>query len=306
MAGFEKFIKEIPSVDGEHTLKVRVFKPEGEIKGLFHVVHGMTEHIDREGYVTFMSTLAENGYLAFGYNHIGHGDTAKDDSELGFIAPKDGWKFLVGDVSNAEREIKKEYPDLPLYLLGHSMGSFIVRLAAEEARPDRLIIMGTGGPNPAAGAGIALASVIKTFRGDHHVSMMIENTAFGKYNERFDKTRKYDWLTKDRHVQDVYAADKFCTFHFTVSAMKDLVVMNKKCNEKEWFASYDKKLPTLLVSGSDDPVGDYGKGVTTVYEGLKNAGCDVSMKLYENCRHEILNETCREEVTTDILDFIAK
>jgi alpha-beta hydrolase superfamily lysophospholipase len=264
----------------------------------------MTEHIDREGYETFMSALANEGYLAFGYNHLGHGDTARDDSELGFIASKDGWRYLVDDVSNAERKMKKEYGELPLYLLGHSMGSFIVRLAAAKAKPTKLIIMGTGGPNPAAGAGIALASLIKTFRGDHHISPFIENTAFGKYNERFDKTRKYDWLTKDRHVQDVYAADKFCTFHFTVSAMKDLVVMNKKCNEASWFADYDKSLPTLLVSGSEDPVGDYGSGVTKVYEGLKSAGCDVRMKLYENCRHEILNETCREETTKDIIDFI--
>ncbi len=304
MQEFKKYVKEIPSVDGVHTLRVRVFEPEGEIKGLFHVVHGMTEHLDREGYVTFMSTLAGNGYLAFGYNHIGHGDTARDDSELGFIAHKDGWKYLVGDVANAERSVREEHPGLPLYLLGHSMGSFIVRLAAKDAKPDKLIVMGTGGPNPAAGAGIALAGLIKTFRGERHISPFIENTAFGKYNERFDKTRKYDWLSKDHHVQDVYAADKYCTFHFTVSAMRDLVVMNKKCNEKTWFTSFDKKLPVLLVSGSDDPVGDYGKGVTTVYEGLKAAGCNVKMKLYENCRHEILNETCREEVTNDILDFI--
>ena len=300
----ERSIIEIPSVDGAHTLKVRVYKPEGEIKALFHVVHGMTEHVDREGYVTFMTRLAEEGYLAFGYNHLGHGDTAKDDSELGFIAEKDGWRLLVADVANAEGKMKKEYPDLPLYLLGHSMGSFIVRLAAKEAKPDKLIVMGTGGPNPAAGAGIALAGMIKTFCGARHPSPFIEKMAFGKYNERFDKTRKYDWLSKDRHVQDVYAADKFCTFHFTVSALRDLVVMNKECNTKEWFSSFDKKLPVLLVSGAEDPVGDYGKGVTAVYEGLKSAGCDVKMKLYENCRHEILNETCREETTNDILKFI--
>ncbi len=300
----EKTIVEIPSVDGAHTLKVRVYKPEGEIKALFHVVHGMTEHVDREGYVTFMTRLAEEGYLAFAYNHLGHGDTAKDDSELGFIAEKDGWRLLVSDVANAERQIKKDYPGLPLYLLGHSMGSFIVRLAASEAKPEKLIVMGTGGPNPAAGAGIALAGIIKTFCGARHPSPFIEKMAFGKYNERFDKTRKYDWLSKDRHVQDVYAADKFCTFHFTVSALRDLVVMNKECNTKEWFSSFDKKLPVLLVSGAEDPVGDYGKGVTAVYEGLKSAGCDVRMKLYENCRHEILNETCREETTSDILEFI--
>ncbi len=300
----ERYIVEIPSVDGTHTLKIRVYKPDGEIKALFHVVHGMTEHVDREGYAAFMIRLAEEGYLAFGYNHLGHGDTVNDDSELGFIAEKDGWRLLVSDVSNAEKEMKKKYPDLSLYLLGHSMGSFIVRLAAKEAKPDKLIVMGTGGPNPAAGAGIALAGMIKTFRGSHHPSPFIEKMAFGKYNERFDKTRKYDWLSKDRHVQDVYAADKLCTFHFTVSALRDLVVMNKECNTKEWFASFDKKLPVLLVSGADDPVGDYGKGVTAVYEGLKAAGCDVRMKLYENCRHEILNETCREETTSDILEFI--
>ena len=127
-----------------------------------------------------------------------------------------------------------------------------------------------------------------------------------EYNERFDKSRKYDWLSKDRAVQDAYAADKYCTFHFTVSAMQDLVVLNKKSNDKEWFASYDKARPTLLVSGSEDPVGDYGKGVAKVYEGLKNAGCNIKMKLYENCRHEILNETCRDEVTKDIFDFIGE
>ena len=85
--------------------------------------------------------------------------------------------------------------------------------------------------------------------------------------------------------------------------MKDLVVLNKKSNDKAWFASFDKKMPTLIVSGSDDPVGDYGKGVTKVYDSLKAQGCDVTLKLYENCRHEILNETCREEVTSDIVKF---
>ena len=304
--GFTRIIKEIPSVDGAHTLKARVFVPDTAPRAIFHVVHGMTEHIDREGYVTFMSRLADEGYLVFGYNHLGHGDTAKDDSELGFIADKDGWRLLVGDVANAERAIKAEYGELPLFLLGHSMGSFIVRLAAAEAKPDKLIIMGTGGPNPAAGAGIALAGIIKTFCGSRHPSPFIEKMAFGKYNERFDKTRKYDWLSKDQHVQEVYAADKFCTFHFSISALRDLVIMNKACNENEWFSSFDKSLPTLLVSGAEDPVGDYGKGVTAVFEALKAAGCNVEMKLYENCRHEILNETCRNETTEDIIEFIKK
>ena len=166
--------------------------------------------------------------------------------------------------------------------------------------------MGTGGPNPAAGAGIALASVIKTFCGERHVSKLVEGAAFGKYNERFDKTRQFDWLSKDRQVQDEYIADRYCGFHFTVSALRDLVVLNKKSNDGDWLDSFDPSLPTLFVSGAEDPVGGYGEGVKKVYDALTERGCNVGMKLYDSCRHEILDETCRAEVIEDILEFIGK
>ena len=293
----------VPSSDGIHTLIGKTYIPEGKIKGLFHVVHGMTEHIDR--YDGFMHEIAEQGYICFGYDHLGHGKTVNSTDELGFIAHKDGWNYLAKDVSVFAFEMKKKYGDyLPYYLMGHSMGSFISRLAAEKyIKPDKFIIMGTGGPNPAAGIGLIAIDVVKFFKGERYISKAIDNLAFGTYNSHFkDENDPIAWLTKDREQKKKYASDPYCTFKFTVSAMHDLVTLNKKANRAAWFQNI--KMPVLLVSGADDPVGNYGKGVTKVYEKLKKAGCNVQIKLYENCRHEILNDTCRDEVIHDIENFI--
>lgn len=202
--------------------------------------------------------------------------------------------------------MKKKYGEtLPYYLMGHSMGSFVSRLAAEKyIKPDKFIIMGTGGPNPSAGIGLIAIDIAKIFKGEKYISKTIDNLAFGSFNSHFeDENDPIAWLTKDKEQKEKYAADPFCTFKFTLSAMHDLVTLNKKANRAAWFRSI--KMPVLIVSGSDDPVGDYGKGVTKVYEKLKKAGCDVQIKLYENCRHEILNDTCRDEVVRDIENFIA-
>ena len=299
--------KKVPSCDGIHELAGVVYLPEGEPKGLFHVVHGMTEYVGR--YDAFMRAAAEAGFICFGYDHLGHGRTAKDDSELGYIAKRNGWKMLAQDVAGFAEAMKAEYGDgLRYVLLGHSMGSFVVRTAAELTFiPDRLVVMGTGGPNPAAAPGAALMGAMKLFRGGHARSAFAEKLAFGKYNERFaDEGDPRSWLTKDAEIRAAYSQDKFCTFRFTVSAYRDLMRLLGFCNSGKWFRNIDKSLPILLVSGSDDPVGGYGKGVTEVYDRLKAAGAQVEMKLYENCRHEILNDTCRAEAVADILEFATR
>lgn len=296
--------KDVLSSDKQHQLRGKLYIPEGTAKGFFHVVHGMTEHIAR--YDGMMRRLAENGYITFGYDHLGHGYTALDDSELGFIAEKDGWERLIDDVFVYGNAIRKAMDsDLPFILMGHSMGSFIVRMTAVKYNHyDKLIIMGTGGPNPAVGAGIAVTALLKKQKGSHGYSKLVYRTAFGAYNERFkDENDIYAWLSTLRQSRDAYRNDKFCTFRFTVSAMQDLIRLNKGCNEKDWFRSLDKSKPVLLLSGGDDPVGGYGKGVTKVYDLLKAEGVNVRMKLYAGCRHEILHDVCRDEVITDILSF---
>lgn len=294
----------ITSTDNIHTLMGKIYIPKGEIKGLFHVVHGMTEYIDR--YEHLFSHLAENGYVAFGFDNLGHGNTARDKNELGFIAHKDGWKYLIHDCIAYGKAVKEMFPQKTLTLMGHSMGSFISRLAVEHSADiyDKFIICGTAGPNPLCGMGLLISNVIKAIRGEKHISKMVNNLAFGGYNKRFEPLSEYEWLTKDREIINKYANDEFCTFKFTVSAIIDLMKLLLNCNRNEWFKNIKKDLPIFLIAGEDDPVGNYGKGVTEVFKKLKLENCNATLKLYKNCRHEIHNDSCKDEMFCDILEFL--
>ena len=298
--------KEVLSSDKQHMLKGSVYLPEGTPKGLFHVVHGMTEYIGR--FDGFMREMAKDGWITFGYDHLGHGHTVSDKSELGFIAHEDGWKLLVDDVRLFGEAVRAEYgsENMPFILMGHSMGSFIVRLcAAKYNHYDKLIVMGTGGPNPAAGAGVAVCGMLKKFKGERSYSKLIYSMAFGSYNKGFEQENdKYAWLSVDKTNRDRYRADPLCTFLFTVSAMQDLIRLNKYCNDKRWFDTVDKKKPILLIAGADDPVGEHGAGVKKVYDLLRADGANVQIKLYDGYRHEILNDFCRDQVIADIREFV--
>ncbi len=298
--------KKVPSSDGTHQLIGKVYIPEGEIKGYFHVVHGMTEHIAR--YDAFLRTFAEEGYLTFAYDNLGHGYTAINDKELGFIASKNGDEYLARDVKVFADAMMAEYGEHPYYLMGHSMGSFIVRMAAQKyITPDKLIVMGTSGPNPVAGAGRLLCKMLRRLKGERDISPLVEFLAFGAYNNKFkDENDENAWLTKDRSIRDKYVSDKFCNYKFTIAAMHDLISLNLDCNRASWFKDVAHKMPILLVSGEDDPVGDYGKGIRAVERKLREHGADVTMKLYHNNRHEILNDTARGETIVDILEFLNK
>ena len=296
--------KSVLSSDKTHLLKGKVYLPEGEIKGYYQIVHGMTEHIGR--YHEFMQFLANNGYIAFGYDQLGHGLTAEETGNLGYIAKKDGFKLLVQDVAVFYSAMVSDYGKHPYFLMGHSMGSFIVRLAiTQTVKPDKAIIMGTGGKNPLADIALTLIKVMKLFKGERHVSKTLDKMAFGSYNNDFkEENHRRSWLTTDREIWTKYDNDKFCNYRFTLSAMHDLISLNKFSNLKGWFDLVDDKMPLLLVSGDNDPVGENGKAVTTVYETLVKKGKNATLKLYKGARHEILNEFCKTEVYNDILQFI--
>lgn len=296
--------KDVPSSDGIHVLKGKLYIPQGEIKALFHVVHGMTEYIDR--YDRFMKSVAAEGFLVFGYDNLGHGKTAGEKENLGFIAHKKGWDYLSRDVFTFADEVKKDYPELKYYLMGHSMGSFIVRCsAAFYKKPDKLIIMGTGGPNAFAGAGLTLVKTAKLLKGEKYRSKFVDRLTFGKYNERFKgESDEHCWLTKNKEVRERFDNDEYCNFKFTLSAMCDLIKLNKLSNSGRFYEEIDKKMPIFLIAGSDDPVGDYGDGVRKVYRKLISAGANARISLYDGCRHEILNDTSEEAVTEEIKDFL--
>ncbi|MBQ8498030.1 MAG: lysophospholipase [Clostridia bacterium] len=300
----EKIRKEIPSSDGIHTLRGLFYLPENP-KGILQISHGMVEHIER--YDAFMTYIAENGFIVCGHDHLGHGRTAENDTELGFIAEKDGHLSVCEDVYLFGKAIRAEYPNLKHILLGHSMGSFIVRntMISHPDACDALILMGTGGPNPLSRFGLLLTSLIGKLFGAKHISRLAYIAAFSSYNKRTASKHPMAWLSRDEEELQKHDADKFCTFRFTVSAMHDLIRLQADANRREWFENLRKDLPILLVSGTEDPVGNYGKGIETIYSRLIEEGItDVTRILYPDMRHEILNEFDREKPYADILSFL--
>ncbi len=293
----------VPSCDKVHTLAGVIYLPDTPPKGYFHIVHGMTEYIKR--YENIMRDLTEEGYICFGYDNLGHGHTVNDEAELGFIAHKGGDELICRDVKVFSDAVMAEYGALPYYLMGHSMGSFITRLAVEKyVKPDKYICMGTGGKNAAAGAGLALIALVKLFKGDRYISVLVDKLAFGNYNKHFEEGNPAAWLTRDAEMVKKYREDRLCSFKFTVSAMGDLVRLNKRSNSASWYKNMPKDLPVLLVAGECDPVGNYGKGVREVCEKLKKHGCDARAILYPDARHEILNDLSYNEVKQDIIGFL--
>ena len=297
--------RKVKSSDNIHLLYGKVYVPDCEIKGYFHLVHGMTEHGGR--YDSFLRSIAQNGYICFAYDHLGHGRTVNDESELGFIAESGGWKLLVDDVKIFADSVRAEYGDYEYNLFGHSMGSFIVRLNAEKYSEDikRLIICGTSGPIAAAPFGLMIIKLLKKIKGSKAYSPFCENLAFGSYLKRTEKLTKYDWLTTDREIIKMYAEDKLCNFHFTLSALYDLVKLNFECNKKRWYKNVADKFPMLLISGEEDPVGNYGKGIKKVKALLSKYGAsNVKMILYPKCRHEIHHDSCKDKMLTNVLEFL--
>lgn len=283
-------------------------KEINKAKGIIQIVHGMCEYIEK--YDDFASFLTKKGYIVCGHNHIGHGSSINGEDELGYFAKENGYHFLIRDTYHVTRLMKKEYPNIPYLLLGHSMGSFIARGYVKEYgdKIDALMLSGTGGKNPFIDLGINICKRVIAKRGEKYHSKYLEKIVIGSFNSKFIPHRtKYDWLTRDEEKVDEYVEDKLSGFSFTASAYLDLFRLHKNANEDKWFETVRKDLPIYIFSGAMDPVGDYGKGVTLVFEKLKEAGVkDVSIRLYEDARHETLNEINKKEVYQNVLNWIER
>ena len=297
-----------PSSRGISRIAYYVFVPEVKAKGIIQISHGMCEGVWR--YKEFASYLCSLGYVVCGNDHAGHGSSVKDNDDLGFFAHKNGYKFLIKDVYTLSQIIKKEYPNIPICLLGHSMGSFIARacLAEYHNNWDAAVIIGTSGGNHLIKVAIAVASLIGKIKGERYRSPFLLKLCFGNYNNEFKPVKtNFDWLTADEEVVKIYAAEPKCNFVFTASAFKDLFRLLNLVSTSGWAKSIEKDLPILLTSGAKDPVGSNGKGVEKVFRRLQKAGVkDVSIKLYENGRHEILNELNKQEVYSDIAEWLSE
>ena len=291
--------------DGKSTVHYYVWEPQGQPAAILQIVHGMAEHITR--YAGFAEYLNQFGILVAGNDHIGHGNSAAPE-DWGYFGEKDGWKFMIQDVEQLHEIMAVEYMDVPYFIMGHSMGSFITRawLAMYGSGVDGAIIMGTCGTNSALGVAKTLVAAIRKFKGSRHISKLVTNAAFGSYTKRIDPVRTpYDWLTRDNGIVDKYMDDPACGFPFTLAGYADLFNVIGYISDDNWYSLVPKDLPMLFVSGGDDPVGNYGDGPAEVTERLQEAGCtDVSLIIYDGMRHEILNEFGKETVMEDIKKFI--
>lgn len=296
---------EFKSSDGVNTIVSKIYIPKNP-KGVVQIVHGMCEHIDR--YEEFMRFLACNGYVACGNNHLGHGESCPSQKELGYFGENQGYLHLIRDVRKLHLVMKKDYPNLPHYMLGHSMGSFITRVYLTKYSDDLsgVILSGTGGPNPMIKTAIKLSYGACRQRGGCYRPQNIHRLAFGNFNHRIRRPNtERDWLTSDPEQVEKTIADPYCMFTFTAAGFKDLFSLHHLANLPSSVESISKDLPILLLSGMMDPVGNYGKGVRKVYAMMLAAGMEhVQMQLYPDGRHEMLNEINRAVVYTDILRWI--
>ena len=282
------------------SLAYRIYEPEGnsdEIRAVVQISHGMCEYVGR--YEAYAEHLCSQGIVLAGNDHPGHGESAESEKDFGYFAKEKGVDLAVEGLKTMSGLLLERYEGKPLILLGHSMGSFLCRiyLTRYAESLSGAIVMGTGGPGAPTGAGIALAGMIARIRGDRHRSKLLRSIQQSGYLKRCGKgADRTDWLTRDRAIVEKYNNDKYCNYTFTVSGYRDLFRMLEEVSLEDWATKVPTDLPILLISGEDDPVGGYGKGVRAVAGALAHAGArKLTTVLIPGARHEVLNETDRDE-----------
>lgn len=310
MSGFEKKEYSLASSESGQKLHVITWIPtEQPVKAVLQIVHGMIEYIDR--YDGFAAYLAENGIAVVGHDQLGHGLTAENEDALGFFAENNGDKRVIEDISRVTKTMEGKYPEVPFFIMGHSMGSYFTRkyLTKYSGLVDGAIIMGTGTvPAPVAKFGHALAGAICKAKGGHYRSKLLVDMSLGSNNKKIKNPRTTnDWLSRNEENVDKYNADPLCGYRFTASAYKDFFKILSDLGDHKGDDKIKKDLPVLFVAGEEDPVGSYGNGVIAAAKNYKAHGIlDVEIILYPEDRHEILNEVDKEKVYQDIKEWLEK
>lgn len=298
------FSSSFRSCDKLHDIAYYVVFPQGAVRGVVQIAHGMAEYFER--YSAFADFLASKGFVVCGEDHLGHGRSVNDDTDYGYFAQRDGWQCVVKDMYKLTKIMKKSYPQVPYFLFGHSMGSFLARafVTRYHRALDGAVFCGTSGGQGGTEAMLTMLDIAKRIHGEKHKGELFNKLAFGSYNNGITpRNSDFDWLSRDTAVVAKYCNDKRCGFTFTLNGFENLVKMIWFVSNDKWYSSYPKNLPTYLISGSADPVGNYGKGVLKVFNNLNLNNCNVEMKIYKDARHELLNELNKDEVYADVLDF---
>ena len=296
-----------PSADGRTAIHAAEWLPETAPRAVLVLSHGVSEHILR--YEPFAAFLTERGFAVCGHDHLGHGTSVAEGAPRLYFGPRGSWDDVVRDLY-ARRELAgKRFPGVPVFLLGHSMGSFLARtyLIRYPGTVAGAILMGTGQMVPAVLAAARVLAAEEARRvGEDHASPLVTKLAFETYNRRFAPNRTaFDWLAANEESVDRYIADPLCGGDTTTGLFREMLSGIAYVAKRENLRKMNLNTPVLFISGEDDPVGDMGKGVRRAYAAFRRAGVrDAELKLYPGLRHEILNEADRETVYRDILDWL--
>jgi alpha-beta hydrolase superfamily lysophospholipase len=273
-------------------------------KAVVQILHGMAEYGSR--YARLAQALAGAGYSVYAHDHRGHGKSIPEADPPGHLADSDSWNRIVEDAHGVNREIAKRHRDLPIIVLGHSMGSFVVQQLLFE-RPNDMVAAALSGSNgkppPIAMVGKLLARIERARVGKRSPSPVLQKLTFGEYNKPFEPARtEFDWLSRDPDEVDKYVADPLMGFAVSTQTWLDLLNALDRISKPSNVAKVPKDKPLYLFAGDQDPVGDNGKGMKNLYDAYKRAAIfDVRLKLYPDARHETLNEMNRQEVTDDLI-----
>lgn len=296
----------------EHWINRWIPDNDVQIKAVIQLNHGLSEHSLR--YDRFGSILAENGFVLNGFDMRGHGKTAEiakaqGTGIFGKIADKNGYNIVVEDLHEITEALKADYPGVPVILLGHSFGSFVSQGFIENYGDsiDACILSGTAGPRKLMiGVSKYLVKIIKAFTGNDAIVKLLDTLSFGSYNKGIESKSKYAWLTRDELNVQMYEMDNWCGIPLTASFFGDMTCLLDKIHKNSNMKKINKDLPLLFVYGTKDPVGSYGKTIEKLINIYKKNGIkNISVLKYEDARHECLNETNKEQVEQDIINWIS-
>ena len=276
-------------------------------KGIVQIAHGIGEHAGR--YKRIAEVLQENNYDVFANDHRIHGNSIKSKEHLGIYEGQNYFEDAVDDMRNLTTIIQEEYPTEKIILFGHSMGSLLSRQYVTQFGKDlkALVLSGTGNYIKGLGAvGLAGANVAKFFNGRKKSNAALTSVMFQQFNKKFKPNRtKVDWISRDNKQVDLFANDPLRIEDFSISMFIDILKGSKKVSNPKTFKATPKQLPIYIFSGDADPVGEMGKGVQKVASQYINAGVNnITLKLYEGGRHEMLNETNKKEVEQDFINWL--
>ena len=293
-----------PSSDGSSRIHAVEWTPEsGEIIGVLQIAHGVAEYGMR--YAPFAEFMTEHGFAVVANDHLGHGLSAEKDADTLYFGPRDGWKHVVDDMYALRCRTKEKYPDVPYFLMGHSMGSFLTRtyLIRYPGTVDAAVIMGTGYMSAAStAASLAVINAECLRNGESRPSAVATKASFGIYNRRFAPNRtSMDWLSLNPDNVDAYLKDPLCQGSASAGLFREMLSGIRFVCKEDNIRKMNHHTPILFISGAMDMVGDCSKGVERAAAAFQRAGMrDVTVKLYPELRHEVLKEDCREQVYDDI------